>query len=155
MTPRYTRRDVFKGVTAAAVTFSIGAGTLLAIKRSFTELEAEKICLDLYAQINKAGWKGARPVIFSVKGQPNTYVTGPLPVVGGCNVTLIFSGNDGKSYRVRHYTTINAEEYIMAVTGQDKKQYPDALIELQNPTKQQLDQMLTAAGLTKCNPLSR
>lgn len=154
MTKKYTRRHlIFVGVVSAVVTAGTTSGALVAIRRNSADLEAEKIRLAIYAQIHRAGWKRATPDIFRAKGEENKYVTGPLPVVGGCNVTLIFDGGDGKNYKVRGYTSQDPQEYIVSVTGKDNKKYPDALLSLRNPTKQQLDRMLANAGLTQCKPL--
>jgi hypothetical protein len=153
MVSKFTRRNLFAlGAVVVAVTIS---DILIVMVSDRRNPRAERIRRNIYVQITRAGWQNARPEIYSVKGKADTYVTGALPVVGGCGVQLIFTGDGSGDYRVEYYTTSNPGEYIFSATGTDGKKYPDSLKELRNPTKQQLDQMLTSAGMTSCEPLPR
>lgn len=100
--------------------------------------------ISIIMQIQRIGWAGEHPGVARIDGQECTFATGPLQVVGDCFVQLAFEG--ANDWRVAAYLVSNT--YIVEVTGKDGKTYPAELKKLRNPTRRQLDAMLTAAGLT-------
>lgn len=100
--------------------------------------------MSILVQIQRIGWAGEHPGVVRIDGQRRAFATGPLEVVGGCFVQFAFDG--ANDWRVMAYLT--AGTYIVEVTGKDGKTYPAELRKLRNPTRRQLDAMLTSAGLT-------
>ena len=100
--------------------------------------------MSVVTQIQRIGWAGEHPGVVRIDGQSCAFATGPLEVVGGCFVQFAFDG--ASNWRVMAYLV--ADTYIVEVTGKDGKTYPAELRRLRNPTRKQLDAMLTSAGLT-------
>jgi len=109
------------------------------------EFTPEDIRLSILVKVLKAGWT-TTPRIVCVDSDKEIYATEPLPVVGDCCVQLVFYDED--DWRIGSYQVSGTNTYIVEVTGKDGKLYPQALKDLRNPTREQINRMLTDAGLT-------
>lgn len=143
--PRTRRQLLFTiaGMAGGGVVALVGGK---AMGKTIREIRPELIHSAIHRQIDRAGWKGAKPEIYGAQDEKGAYVTGPLPVVGGCFVTLIFHDDMASHYGVRDYTTPK-HDIIVHVVGLDGKTYPGMLTSLGNPTKAQINTLLTNAGL--------
>ena len=151
----FRRRQVL--ILTGAATVGTICATFAAFGRG--ESEADRLRGNIYAQIDAAGWARERPEIYQSSEHADELITGALPVAGGCGVRLAFSRQNPRVYRVRYYLAKGwdkpgNEDYILRATGRDGRTYPDVLQTMQNPTRQQLDTMLTRAGMNSCEPIS-
>jgi hypothetical protein len=93
--------------------------------------------------VKSAGWD-EQPQIFT-SSEFHGYITSPLPLSRGCSVKLVFYPNG--QWQVGYIQLADEGGYLLQATGKDGKDYPAAAMGLASPTRKQLDQLLSEAGI--------